>query len=103
ARVPDGDGAVRAGAERADAAVPERLRRKAGALRRQLHGYGVQRATPDRARLRVRAGDEAARPPGVDALTHGRGERRRWMTSTRSRATSMPAFPFRPPGTPIPR
>ena len=37
------------------------LRREAGAVRRQLHGHGVQRAAADRARVRVRAGDEEAR------------------------------------------
>ena len=64
----DGHRAVRHGAERADAAVPGRLRRQARAVRRQLHRHGVQRAASDRARLRVRAGDEAARAAGVGAL-----------------------------------
>ena len=56
------------GAERADAAVPGGLRREAGAVRRRLHRHGVQRAAADRAGLRVRAGDEKARPAGIDAV-----------------------------------
>ena len=41
-------------------AFPVRLRREAGAVRRQLHRDGVQRAEAARARVRVRAGDEEA-------------------------------------------
>ena len=39
-------------------AVPVRIRREAGAIRRQLQRDGVQRAEADRARVFVRAGDE---------------------------------------------
>src|SRR5262249_14729988 len=53
----------------AAAAVPARLRRETGAVRRRLHRHGVQRAAPDRARVRVRAGDEEARPAGLRAMT----------------------------------
>ncbi len=59
-RVSDGHRAVRHGAERAESFVSEGLQREAVALRRQLHGHGVQRAEADRARIRVRAGDEEA-------------------------------------------
>ena len=57
----DRDRAVRARAERADAAVSRGLRREAGPVRRQLHRDGVQRTEADRARVCVRAGDEEAR------------------------------------------
>ena len=49
--------------------VPGRVRREAGAVRRRLHGHGVQRAAADRARVRVRAGDEKARAAAVHAVT----------------------------------
>ena len=62
ARLSDRHRAVRAGAERADAGVPVRLRREAGSVRRQLHRDGVQRAEAARARVRVRAGDEETSP-----------------------------------------
>ena len=64
----DRDRAVRHGAERADAALPGGLRREARALRRELHRPRVQRAAADRARLRVRAGDEAAPAAGAVSL-----------------------------------
>ena len=52
------------GAERAhECAVPGGLQREARALRRELHRRGVQRAAADRARLRVRTGDEESVPP----------------------------------------
>ena len=57
--------------ERADQrAVPGRVQREAGALRRQLHRRGVQRAAADRAGVRVRAGDEEARAAGLGAVIH---------------------------------
>ena len=62
---PDGHRPVRAGAERADAGVPGRLRREAVAVRRQLHRHGVQRAAAHRAGVRVRAG-----PPPPPSLAH---------------------------------
>ena len=71
AGLPDGDRAVRLRVERAGRrpgrgrrrrgdGVPGRVRPEAGAVRRELHGDGVQRAEADRDRVRVRAGDEAA-------------------------------------------
>src|SRR5207244_3292076 len=58
AGLPDAHRAVRTRAERADAAVPRRVQRKAGTDGRQLYRHGVQRAEADRNRVRVRAGDE---------------------------------------------
>ena len=46
-----------------------RIRREAGALRRQLHRHRVQRAAADRAGVRIRAGDEATHP-SPSGLTH---------------------------------
>ena len=66
---PTVDRAVRAGAERADAGVSRRLRREAGAVRRQLHRHGLQRAAAARARLRVRTGDQTAIPSAWLPLT----------------------------------
>ena len=61
------------GAECADAAAAAAVRREAGAVWRRVHGHRVQRAAADRARVRLRAGDEAARrrprcprPPSSD-------------------------------------
>ena len=45
-----------------------RLRRQAGALRRQLHRHGLQRAAAHRARVRVRAGDKKARRAAAVSL-----------------------------------
>ena len=42
---------------------PERVRGEAGALRRELHRHGLQRAAADRARVRVRAGHRRRVPP----------------------------------------
>ena len=59
----DGDGAVRLRAGAAghgDERVPGGLRPEAGAVQRELHRNGVQRAEADRAGVRVRAGDEEA-------------------------------------------
>ena len=50
-------------------AVPGRLQREAGAVRRQLHRHGVQRAEADRAGVRVRAGDEEARAAAAVSVT----------------------------------
>ncbi len=76
ARLSDGDRPVRDGAERADRArraLPGRFQRQAGALRRQLHGDGLQRAEAPRAGVCLRAGDEAPRAAALDrdALTRG--------------------------------
>ena len=49
-------------------AFPDGFNAEAGAVRRRLHRHVVQRAAADRARLRVRAGDEAARAAAVDAV-----------------------------------
>ena len=68
AGLPDRDRPVRDGAERADAAVSRGLRGAAGALRRELHRPLVQRAAAHRARLRLRAGDEAPPPAGGVSL-----------------------------------
>ena len=54
--VPQGTGAER---------VPGGIRAEARAVRRQLHGNGVQRAEADRDGVRVRAGDEEARRAAV--------------------------------------
>jgi hypothetical protein len=67
-RLSDGDRAVRARAERADAGLPRRLRGAARALRRELHRARLQRAAPHRARLRLRAGDEAPAASGTVSL-----------------------------------
>ena len=63
ARLPDRHRAVRHGAERPDVGppFPAGFDAKPAPVRRELHRHGVQRAAADRARLRVRAGDEEAR------------------------------------------
>src|SRR5439155_8305821 len=68
-RLSHSDRAVRDGSKRADAAISGRLQREAGALRRELHRDDVQRAAADRAGVRVRAGDEDARPAAGRAVT----------------------------------
>ncbi len=69
ARLPDGDRAARVRAERAAGfAVPGRLRRPALTVRRELHGAGLQRATPHRDRVRLRAGHEEARAAAARTL-----------------------------------
>src|SRR6185503_17605037 len=45
------------------------LRAEAGAVQRELYGNGVQRAEADRARLRVRAGDEEARTAALVSVS----------------------------------
>ena len=64
--VPFASGTARAG-------LPGRLRRQAGALRRQLHGPGLQRAPAHRAGLRLRAGHEAARASALDPVAPNAG------------------------------
>ena len=55
-----------------EAGFPAGLRAEAVAVRRHLHRHGVQRAAAHRARLRVRAGDEAARAARARAVDRGR-------------------------------
>jgi hypothetical protein len=81
--------AVRTGAERADPAVPKRVRREAGPVRRRLHGHGLQRAAPDRIGLRLRAGHEEARPTRNDAVG------RRSLRSRKEMSPERPADPVR--------
>jgi Asp-tRNA(Asn)/Glu-tRNA(Gln) amidotransferase A subunit family amidase len=71
ARLSDGDRALRDGAERAHPALPRRIRRPAGAVRRELHRDGVQRADAAPAGVRLRAGDEAQGPAAPVPLTRG--------------------------------
>src|ERR1019366_7428442 len=65
AGLPDGDRPVRPRAQRAGARPSARIRRAGGALRRELHRRRVQRAAADRARVRVRAGHQAAGTAGA--------------------------------------
>ena len=51
--IPDGDRALRNGAECSDASVSGGVQCEASSVWCQLHGHGVQRASSDRARLRV--------------------------------------------------
>ena len=59
----DGDGALRAVAERADAAVPGRLRGEADAVRCELHRDGVQRAAAAGAGVRFEQATRRRVPP----------------------------------------
>src|SRR5437868_15476731 len=55
-----GDRSVRAWAECAHPGAARRFRSETGPVRRQLLRHGVQRAEADRARIRLRAGDQEA-------------------------------------------
>ncbi len=72
--------------------VPARLRRETVTLRGELHRPRVQRAAADRARLRLRAGDEAAGAAAGRAV----GEQARWAASppgSHDRRECQPASP----------
>jgi len=64
----DGDRALGTGAERAHAAVPERVQRQAGALRRELHRAGLQRAAPRGAGYAFEQASEASRAASADTV-----------------------------------
>ncbi len=53
-------------------------------VRRQLQRDGVQRATTDRARVRIRAGNETTRAASCDAVTDDRLDRRLRVASPRA-------------------
>ena len=58
------------------AAVSVRLRCQAGAVRRQLHRHGLQRAAAHRVRVRVRAGSKAQNTAaGISIRAEGRAGR----------------------------
>ena len=61
---------------------PDGLRREAGAVRRQLHRHGVQRAAADRAGVRVRAGHKAG-SAAHDSVVPGSVERNLGTLATR--------------------
>ena len=67
------DRSVRNGAECADPADFRGVRREVFALRRKLRRDRVQRAPPDRTRLRVRTGDKTARSTCLIPVTAQRG------------------------------
>ena len=65
---------------------PEGFDAQAGALRRQLHRHGVQRAAADRAGVRVRAGDEEAAAAGPCPMN-----RRRFLRIVAAAAAVSPS------------
>ena len=91
ARLPHGHRAVRYGSQRpvrpalrdaraANQRLSTRVRPQATALRRQLHGHGVQRADVAEARLRLRAGDQKARGAAGAAIRAPR-PRSQWLAN----------------------
>ena len=88
ARLPDGDRAVRAGAECADAGVSGGLQREARPVRRQLHRHGLQRAEAARARVlrssrRRRSACRRRRPCRSGRLSHEFNVQRRRQVERR--------------------
>jgi hypothetical protein len=76
ARISNRNRSFRNGPKRSGPSLPRRIQREAGAIRRQLHGFGLQRASAHRARLRLRTCDATPCAATLDSLTYDQGQGR---------------------------